>query len=127
MTSWQIYWIAKLDDIGNMFYVVATISAIASIIIAIAWAVHVSDSYDDEDRNCRKAQSLKKYFLKLIWLPIICFLIASLMPNTKQMAAIILLPKISNSLAANEELKKLPTNLLDLANKWIEELKPKEK
>lgn len=44
-----------------------------------------------------------------------------LVPTKSEMAAIILLPKLAN----NENINKIPSNIADLANEWINELKPK--
>jgi hypothetical protein len=42
-------------------------------------------------------------------------------PTTKQMAVIMVAPKVIN----NEQVQKLPNQVLELANEWLEELKPK--
>lgn len=46
----------------------------------------------------------------------------SLIPSTKQMAAIIIIPKIVN----NQKVQEIPDKLLSLAEAWMEELKPSQ-
>jgi hypothetical protein len=52
-----------------------------------------------------------------------CNTVQMLVPTKTEMAAILLIPKIMN----NESIAKIPTSIADLANTWIEELKPKSK
>jgi len=44
-----------------------------------------------------------------------------IMPNSKQMAAIVILPKVIN----NTQVQQLPNKLVELADSWLNELKPK--
>lgn len=69
----------------------------------------------------------KKWFSIPVIFAVFSFIVGFFIPTTKEMAAIILLPKITNAIQNNEELKKLPENVLQLANDWINELKPKAK
>jgi hypothetical protein len=58
-----------------------------------------------------------------IWLVCLCLAIGSLfIPTTKQMCVIKVLPVIAN----NEDVQKLPDKVVDLANDWLDELKPKK-
>jgi hypothetical protein len=41
------------------------------------------------------------------------------------MATIIIVPKIYNSISNNEELKKIPSQVIDLANSWLVNLNQK--
>ena len=51
----------------------------------------------------------------------------TLLPTTKQMAALIVVPKVISAVAESETIQKLPAKVLNLANEWIEELSPKAK
>ena len=42
-------------------------------------------------------------------------------PTTKEMCAIKLVPMIAN----DEQVQELPNKVVDLANEWLDELKPK--
>ena len=50
-------------------------------------------------------------------------LVNTLIPNTKQAAAIIVLPEIVNS----EAVQQLPGELTTLAREWLQELRPAKK
>ena len=63
------------------------------------------------------------------WLPkltvalaILSLLVVTFVPSTKQMAAIIVLPKLANS----EKIQTVGNRLYDLAVEWMDELKPKK-
>ena len=45
---------------------------------------------------------------------------AVLVPTTREVAAIIVIPRIANS----ESVEKIGTGIVDLATAWLEELKP---
>ena len=49
--------------------------------------------------------------------------ISTIIPTTKEMCVIIVAPKILN----NEKINRLPNKVVDLADAWLNELKPKEK
>jgi len=62
----------------------------------------------------------------LIALTPIClfsWLAIAFLPTTKQACAIYVIPRIVN----NKEVQELPEKVVDLANEWLEELKPKKK
>ena len=44
-------------------------------------------------------------------------------PTTKEMCAIKIIPRVVN----NEKVQELPEKFVELANEWVEELKPKQK
>ena len=47
------------------------------------------------------------------------FALATVIPSTKQLAAIIVIPKIVN----NEKVQSVSLNLLDLTNEWLKKQK----
>ena len=53
---------------------------------------------------------------------VISMAISVFLPTTKQMAVIIVAPKIVN----NEAIQTIPGKLVDLSNAWLDELKPKK-
>jgi hypothetical protein len=116
MTGTEIYWLTRLDGIVNLSTVMAifgTVSAIVGTIVLVVWAVCENG----------KADNGWWFLLKtiiIVWIASILFVLATLfVPTTKEMAAIIVVPKIVN----NEQVKELPENVLDLANEWIKSKK----
>ena len=50
-----------------------------------------------------------------------------LIPTTKQMAVLIVVPSLVDAIDNSEALKALPKKIVDLAGDWIETLSPKKK
>ena len=105
ITTMQMYWLVTLDSILTMCGLIAAITAIATF-ITIGMMM-------DEALSPR--------------VPAICgaiclfFLIAStFIPTTKQMATIIIIPRIANS----EKVQTVGNRLYDLAVEWMDELRP---
>lgn len=77
-------------------------------------------------RKTRKAEdeALKTCgaIIKKVSLVFLFFNLGWLIPTTKEMVAILVVPKIAN----NEKIQQLPDNLLNLVNDWIKELEPKK-
>lgn len=123
----SMYLLVKCTAIQMFFIIICTTSFIIFISAFSAKWLTISDVYGEKEKEKEDARMSKKCN-KFIW-PFFAsgcfFLLLSLaMPNTKEMAIIYVTPKVVNSVMANEELKKLPSNLVGLANSWIEEFKP---
>ena len=108
MTVNQMYLIVKLDDFQNLFFAM-------SVLLVMSVFVGNMISY-----GARGGWFKEGWFL--IPITIIFAIAGSVIPSTKQMAAILLVPKIVNNANAIE----MPKKLLGLANEWIEELRPKK-
>lgn len=126
MTSWQIYWLTRLDNIQNALRIVVMISFIASTMIAIFWSVYAFDSYREDDEDSKKEKALRGIFIRMIIIPICFGILLVSTPSSKEMAAIIIVPKLTNAISKNQKIMNLPDKVLDLANAWIEELGPKK-
>ena len=112
MTSWQIYWITRLDG--------------ASIACGLLWIILLmSLLFWIPVKMGVSLLGLKKYLFFHLGTFFIFLAADVLLPTTKEMAAILILPKVYSSVSANEELKKIPNNLVRLANEWIESMTKK--
>lgn len=112
ITPWQMYWITRLDDIAQFFLVSGLGLIMAGTFFFFGWKTHFGEqSFDAERSNLPIAFPILGFFL----------LMASTMtPSTKDMAAILIVPRIVN----NEKVQEIPSKVLDLATEWLEELKP---
>lgn len=108
MTSLQIYLITRLDILKAIFLAPSILLAVGSLI----WIISVAA---DEDRFEKRA-------LRYIYISLGLFFIGGMIPGERTLAAMIIIPKLER----NEQLMKLPDNLLKLANDWIQELEPKK-
>ena len=117
ITSTQIYWLLMLDGIKDYIGFTSIFIGFAAVIALIVGILLTANAADCDT-------SIKKWW---IGAPIGMFILSSLIllggaltPNTKQMAIILVAPKIVN----NEQVQKFPNQLMVLANEWLEELRP---
>lgn len=103
ITPFEMYLLTRLDALGFSFFMFGVIGTLAVVATGV---------------------NIKRWAFWFLPIPIGFLLLSVLTPTTKQAAAIIMVPAIVN----NEEVQKLPDNILRLANEWLEELGPgKEK
>jgi len=121
ITSWDIYWITRLDSI---VFVCAAIAIIGVAVACFVWMMGMDD-WDGE------AGKIVKKIYKIIIVSVSTALtIGSFVPSTKDAVAIYMIPKIVN----NEQIQKLPDNAIKFLNQkmeqWINdmtEIKKKDK
>jgi len=108
MTTMQMYWLVMLDSIIKGTVGLLVLSLLGTAVAIMAWC----------DRDVRG-------WVPLSFLATAAFmaLVATFTPSTKQMAAILVIPRIVN----NEKVQKAGDQLYDLATEWMEELRPKKK
>lgn len=117
MTSWQVYWWLKLDGFKDFFATVAFFSFFTAIITFIIYKGMSCSEYEDTREQACKLKSYKIFAIILIISTILYYIL----PSTKQMATIYILPKIANS----EIAKELPDDLKDMYDMAKEYLKDK--
>jgi len=102
ITAFQMYLLLTLDNV----VIFITIFGMLGVIISLVYLTSTYNNLLPYEWN------IKRVLIMVI--PIFLLIIATLLPTTKQMAAILVLPKIIN----NESIQEVPEQL------WIEELKP---
>ncbi len=119
ITSGQMYWITRLDNIHDAAIAILVAVGVAIFACAISGFL-LAASFDDDD----KALSLRLFRMaKLLFFASIAAISAmAFVPTTKEMAAIIVVPRIANS----EKVGELCGQLYDLATAWMAELAPKK-
>ena len=120
LTTMQMYLIMKLDDIQSFL--------IAACVLSVVAFYEGMTIRLDAERCCEnKKQRMLTKSAKIIRRSIVALLSALavmfVLPSTKQMAAIMIIPKIANS----EKVEKIGNGLYDLAVEWMNELKPTKK
>jgi magnesium-transporting ATPase (P-type) len=113
----QVYWVLKLDDI-HFFLIGLIVLGFASIICYIV-ACNASAEIDSE-------LPTSKWFIYSVVFILFFGLVKTFLPNTQQMATILVLPKIANSKLAYESVG-LGTDLVKLARKQVAELAKEKK
>lgn len=109
ITPTQMYWLVTLDGIKGLMVALCAVSAIAIIAAIICWV--------ENDSN--KAQ---RFAVASVAVLLIALMGAAFIPSTKQMAAILVVPRIVNS----EKVQTVGNKLYDLAVEWMDELKPRK-
>lgn len=110
-----IYLITVVDSVQVVAILAAVVGVISLfILIGLVVGSKMSDNSVADKKDITEAA---KIFRKIV---ISCAIIATagaLVPNSKELAAIYLIPKIVN----NEQAQQLPDNLLKLVNDWAKE------
>jgi len=120
MKAFTLYMILKMDAVSEFCAWTSGALAIFLIILLAIWSVRINDGLD--------TTVIKMVIRRSTWwaipLSFIFLVVAVLMPSTKQMAVILVVPKVVNSVMSNEEFMKLPSEIVSTASAWIKELRP---
>lgn len=112
ITTTQMYWFVMLDSIN----IGSAIMCAVTMFILVAITLITIDL--DERPVIVKILTPILGVLSFAFFAVCIFL-----PSTKQMAAIMIVPKIANS----EKVQTVGNKVYDLAVEWMEELKPNKK
>lgn len=136
MTSFDIYWLSKLDDIRNMLdggtliTVCRSLAGISFLLGSIMAILSIVGIGEFEDRLLKSIVKVRNVCIGIVsaclLVAVLLEVIVAFIPSTRQMAAIIVLPKIANSETVSE-LGDLGKDLVSMAKEWVEELRPSGK
>ena len=112
ISAWDIYWITRLDNLSTTF---ALTAALCGFVVFFGLMYSVIELEDEERRGW-----LRKIFGVAIF-GALMVIGGVLTPSTKEMCAIIVLPRVVN----NQDVQVLGADLPKLARAWLEELMPK--
>jgi len=118
ITESTIYWITRLNYFLGFLYTLGILVIVGGIVLIIAW---YSRWYSNEKHKTFRKKVKHPFLITL--LGILFFISALFIPSTKEICIIKVLPKIVN----NTEVKELPNKVVELANEWLDELKPQPK
>lgn len=119
ITISQMYWLTRMDIVNEVCSCILLILIFLVPFFAFVGYM-IADSFSSDSR-CSYVSWLKKYVI-LLWLfaLMISTSVIIFMPTTKEMAAILIVPKIANS----EKVQTVGNKLYDLAVEWMDNLKP---
>lgn len=136
MTSFDIYWLSKLDDIRNMLgdgtpaLASRWLLGISLLLLVITTLIYTAGVSDLEDKTLKCIARVRNICIWIVstglLVMILLDVVVAFIPSTRQMAAIIVLPKIANSETVSE-LGDLGKDLVSMAKEWVEELRPSGK
>lgn len=118
MNWFTVYLFCKMESFSELFTIFGILSLIVSAIFIIVFLVIENDSYREEDKE--NATKKRKTAIKAAIISFMVLLFAVSIPTKKEIATIIILPKIANS----EIVKELPNDILDfygLAKQYLKE------
>jgi hypothetical protein len=121
MTSSQMYWIVMLDNISTAVCVAGVLSFLALCLLTVL----TLGIYSEGGHGDKWFPSVGKWLISWGISAALVVLGSYFIPGTKEMAAIVLVPKLVNVVEGNEKLMGLPDKLVNLADEWLNTLKPK--
>lgn len=140
ITPTQIYLLTRLDAFKdmitgapmNMLIASCLVSTLIVIILSCFYLFAGNGSYDifegkSDEEFAATRETIRKWRNRTLGFMLVCMAIGpmlsainALTPTSKEMAAIVVIPKIANS----QPLSDIAANVVDLANAWLKELKP---
>lgn len=120
ITGFDIYLLTRLDAVNILFGIIATVSGLGLVVTLI---ICIFGKIEDDDRTAETGGKLARIFIPLSILSALCL---TLIPSTKEAAAIYLIPKVVN----NAQVQQVPENALKLLNakmqEWLKGLEDKK-
>lgn len=126
ITTSQMYWLTRLEGVVTFFQVMAFIIGVVvvSLLIGGTFRYFANIEFGNDDKDVKLAKILLGLVAKVFAPLFIVFVLLSLLvPTTKEMAAILVVPRIANS----EKVQQAGNKLYELAVEWMDELKPSKK
>lgn len=112
ISSWLIYGMIVLGNLGFVCGLFGIGLFIAILFLGIMWIIEMDNCGEDDI-----IKGLQKKIKSIFIIAIIVWILAALCPNTKEMAAIYLIPKIAN----NQHIQQIPDKALNILEKYLDE------
>lgn len=125
ITGWEIYWFTRLDPLRGLTGMTAVMGLILSVLMFLLYPAFCDIFEYDEDKRRKSLTWTTRLQIAVFSTTVLCAFTHALTPTTREMAAIKVIPMIANSRSV-QKLGDVGDNMLDLANEWIRELKPKK-
>ena len=125
ITGWEIYWFTRLDPLRGLTGMTAVMGLILSVLMFLLYPAFCDIFEYDEDKRRKSLTWTARMQVAVFSATILCAFAHALTPTTKEMAAIKVIPMIADS-GSMQKLGDVGDNMLDLANEWLRELKPKK-
>lgn len=111
ITSMQMYWLLKLDDIRDVAQFIEVVSFILLAILLVVTMCCVTDCYLED-----WIDKIKKIVSTLFFSLCISLLVYAFVPSTKQMATMYVVPLIVN----NDKIQNMGNKTLDIGSDLLE-------
>ena len=141
ITSTQIYWLTRLDPVKELLghcigpcFLGLTILLVAASVTAFCLGTVTGNGALDmfNGKSNEELEDIHTRFRHIsrwsaafgcvvLTVTVICHVLTSLIPTTREAAAIIMVPAITN----NEKVQTVGNKLYELAVEWMDELRPR--
>lgn len=121
MSEWSLYLMLKLDTIRCILIVLGFCCLAFLLVLCAIIAMYVHDYNYDHSEN--EQISFKKHIITyhpklIVIIGITIIIFGNLIPTTKQIAAIYIVPRITQ----NEKVQQIPEKALNILDKWLDEI-----
>lgn len=138
ISAWGLYWLIKLDSIISLICIFSAFCLLGVILVGLfAFAYWIDElekvkweqyccTRDEKKEYMNKAYEMikTKHFVwikRLSVLFIIFVFLGKMLPTTKEMSAILVLPKIANGEFINQTFPKEMNELYTIAKDWLKD------
>ena len=132
MTEAMIYWITRLDGIHEFCHGLEAIALISTVLSAmLAFIATIVKSICEEDESKEEARAASKIFkisfkvlIPTFCIAMMCSLVTTFTPTTKEMIAIKVIPQIAN-VENVEKIKGISKDMMDVTTDWLKDMRKK--
>lgn len=118
ITPSTIYWLTRCDAIKALTTGLAFVSAALAVFVFVASKMSEEMSEEETTKN----PFGRGFYKTALAIFITALLGSTFLPSTKEMAAIIVIPRIANA----KNVQQLGEGIVTLAQDWLRELSPKK-
>lgn len=131
MTPSTIYWITRFDRfasfLGGLGSICVLLGIVALIGLVISFCVREANrEFGEDDRDFKNSsiafRTAMKFLVGFGSVGVVSYLLLTFVPTTKELVAMQVVPR----LASQENVQKMEgitTDMLDIASKWLKEVK----
>ena len=133
ITPVEIYWLTRLDEFRILFVIVLFVLIILTIANVFGGFIAMDSAHDNRclchgnrDEVPNDEARMRRRFSRAVKIgvaAILLGLVSSFVPSTRQMAAIIIIPKLANSEIV-AEMGDAASEMVALARDWMRTLSP---
>jgi len=116
ISGFELYFLLKLDGVRNLLLLFGAVIALVGGVAMLIAPMVINDFSTDEEEHYKIYRKFVKIYIFIVPALLIS---GTLLPTTKQMAAIYVLPPIIN----NEKVQQIPSDLLDILGMGIDKAK----
>ena len=121
-----IYWFTRLDHLHSFIGGLDGLCFMLCVVLGLAFCItFIGKHGEQDDDNLHNTfvainNTAKKLFICMVIVTCLLSGTRTMLPTTKEMAAIYVIPKIAN----NENVQEIGSEMITLAKEWLKELHP---